>query len=508
MVSGKDDPARPEPESAAGEFGPPLTASTPPAAAPDSEFGPSLNDFGPSLNDFGPTPENGPGWSPAPPPASPDLAWRPADAGPPTGQYPVPESWTPPATGQFPVQSGPAGEPAADGAGKPSAAAPSAASASGYEPGPGVFGDADQTARTTGAADADASGYASGPGVFGDADETTRVTGAAAAGASGYAAGPGVFGGPEETTRYAPSGYAPGAGVFGDPDQTTRYTGTGSAAVPPAAPSSAATPTSARKTPADPSASQSAVNNAPSSTAAASEGARNGAPASWWRTTEAGFPPTPPPEPVTTQGESLSWADDPIAKRLAPKSAPPEREPSAKPPWGRIAIGGAAVVVVLAILGAVIVAVTRGGGDDEPAQAVATTTGKSVTTTAPTAAALSCPTKREGNLTIGNGEGSTASGADAILGFQHAFYADRNGEKARSFVAPDAANVSPAEVIQQAINDVIPVGTTYCLRIVEVAPAIYDADLTEHRPDGTTTVYRQHITTVNRDGKNLIFAID
>ncbi|WP_067544108.1 hypothetical protein [Nocardia crassostreae] len=162
----------------------------------------------------------------------------------------------------------------------------------------------------------------------------------------------------------------------------------------------------------------------------------------------------------------------------------------------------------LAILGAVIVAVTRGGGDDEQTPAVATTTGKSVTTTAPTAAALSCPTKREGNLTIGNGEGSTGSGADAILGFQHAFYADRSGEKARTFVAPDAANVSPAEVIQQAINDVIPVGTTYCLRIVEVAPAIYDADLTEHRPDCTTTVYRQHITTVNRDGKNLIFAID
>ncbi|WP_327143905.1 hypothetical protein [Nocardia sp. NBC_01327] len=211
------------------------------------------------------------------------------------------------------------------------------------------------------------------------------------------------------------------------------------------------------------------------------------------------------PKKTEPKPESLSWSDDEIAKRLAPKSAAPQDKPkiSRKP-----ILIGAGVVVVLAAVAGVVVALT-GGSDKSDSVSAASSSDGLVTTAAPTTvAALSCPSKRDGPLTIGNGAGGTETGADAILGFQHAFYADRNGVKARSFVAPDAANVSQADTIQQAINDVIPIGTSYCLRITDAGPDAYDADLTEHRPDGTTTVYRQHILTVNKDGKHLIFAID
>ncbi|MCU1642615.1 MAG: hypothetical protein JWN03_2890 [Nocardia sp.] len=247
----------------------------------------------------------------------------------------------------------------------------------------------------------------------------------------------------------------------------------------------------------------------------------------WLRSADAGMPPDAPesaapqqeslswaddpigrmlmPKKTEPKSESLSWADDPIAQRLAPKSAAPQDKPktSRKP-----ILIGAGVVVVLAAVAAVVVALT-GGGDKSDSAAASSNSDGLVTTAAPTTvAALSCPTKRDGPLTIGNGAGGTETGADAILGFQHAFYSDRNGVKARAFVAPDAANVSQADTIQQAINDVIPIGTSYCLRITDAGPDVYDADLTEHRPDGTTTVYRQHILTVNKDGKHLIFAID
>ncbi|WP_228809955.1 hypothetical protein [Nocardia otitidiscaviarum] len=230
---------------------------------------------------------------------------------------------------------------------------------------------------------------------------------------------------------------------------------------------------------------------------------------------ESGYPPPTAPEPARsstsaskstgTERESLSWADDPIGKMLAPKTAPPPPPEPESRGRGRLLLVAGAVVALIAVV-VTVALITRGGGSDDGASAdpLPVTTGAAATSSA----ALSCPARKDGKVTVGNGPGSTASGAEAILGFQHAFYAQRSGTKAREFVAPDALNISPADTIQQAIDEVIPAGTTYCLRIVEITPDIFDADLTEHRPDGTTTVYRQHITTVNRDGRHLIVAIN
>ncbi|WP_433195181.1 hypothetical protein ACQP1G_40625 [Nocardia sp. CA-107356] len=216
----------------------------------------------------------------------------------------------------------------------------------------------------------------------------------------------------------------------------------------------------------------------------------------WWNSpTEAGGVPAPPPE-----RPGLSWADDPIAKRLAPKlisdtiTATPARSGS-RGRW--IALGVLAAVVVVLALVVTFVAVSR---DDNSSP-------KAAPPPPSTSAALSCPASRDGKVTRGNGQGDTSSGAGAILGFQYEFYVGRNGERARKYVASDAENVSTAEIIQQAINEQIPVGTTHCLRIAEVATDTFEVDLTEHRPDGTTNVYRQTVTTVNRDGKTVLFAI-
>lgn len=161
---------------------------------------------------------------------------------------------------------------------------------------------------------------------------------------------------------------------------------------------------------------------------------------------------------------------------------------------GRV-LGVLAAVVVLIALTVTIIAVSRDNGDTTATPDVGGTT-----------AALSCPSSKDGKVTVGNGPGDTASGAGAILGFQNAFYVARNGERARSFVAPDA-DFSTAAVLQQAIDEHIPVGTTHCVRITESGQDTFDVDLTEHRPDGTTIVYPQRVTTVDRGGRKLVFVI-
>lgn len=450
MDSGTDESAdRPQPAPGvdAGAPNPGTTESEQASAPPESDFGPPVSEFGPSLNDFGPPISVfGSGADTFGPPSS-DFGAPLNDFGPPTGEYG-------PVTGEYPP---------ANGFSAPETAAPGWA--------PAVPASPELAWRPA------------------DAPPTTPGT--------DYLA-------PDSSTP--PGGQYPADALYGNGfdesvEETVRFN-----TEPPPAPKR-------------------------SSGWATGGGIKTdhaGRESAWLRAAESGMPPAT--EPVAPQQESLSWADDPIAKMLMPKKSEPAKEslswsddpiaqrlaPKVVAPQRKkkkskmpIAIGGGAVALIV-VAGLVVVALTRGGGGSTDAdQQAAPAVPGSITTAAPTTvAALSCPAKREGPLTIGNGPGGTDTGADAILGFQHAFYSDRNGGKARSFVAPDAANVSPAETIQQAINEVIPKGTSYCLRITETGPDAYDADLTEHRPDGTTTVYRQRIVTVNKDGKHLIFAID
>ncbi|MEU7634051.1 hypothetical protein AB0C34_29430 [Nocardia sp. NPDC049220] len=256
----------------------------------------------------------------------------------------------------------------------------------------------------------------------------------------------------------------------------------------PAPPAPAPAPAPPAPAPAPPARSDSTA------TAAVRPPTRNDEKDAWWNqpTAEGGVP-----KPPSSTDSGLSWAEDPIAMRLAlrvPSTPAPTRRTG--PSKRRIVLGALAALIVLIALTVTIVSVSENNGDE----------GASPGAGGKTTAALSCPSSKEGKVTVGNGAGDTASGPGAILGFQNAFYVARNGERARSFVAPDA-DFSTAAVIQKAIDEQIPAGATHCVRITEVGADSFDVDLTEHRPDGTTIVYRQSVTTVDRDGKKLVSII-
>ncbi|MFC9872069.1 hypothetical protein [Nocardia salmonicida] len=173
---------------------------------------------------------------------------------------------------------------------------------------------------------------------------------------------------------------------------------------------------------------------------------------------------------------------------------------------GIIVLGSLATIVVgVAALTYVVVA-GRDSGPEEAVLIAAT----SPPTTRKTAGPLPCADEQRGSLTIGRGPGDHTSGPGAILGFEYAFYSDRDGEKARSFVAPDADTVSSAPIIQRGIDEHVPRGTTYCAQINQIGPDDYELDLTERRPGGTSAedlLYTQLITTTVRDGRTMITAI-
>ncbi|GAA5067793.1 hypothetical protein [Nocardia callitridis] len=215
----------------------------------------------------------------------------------------------------------------------------------------------------------------------------------------------------------------------------------------------------------------------------------------WWNTPSSeGDVPKPPPE---TPG--MSWSDDPIARRLQPRTpAPAPKEEESGSSKRRLVIASvAAAVVLIAVIGTIFAVSGNQGGDDTAAG----NAGGSGST-------ADCPASQDGKVTTGNGSGDTDSGPGAILGFQHAFYVDRSGALARKFVADDASNIAAAATIQGGIDEQIPAGTKHCLRISEISPGTYSVELKEDRPNGEEQIYPQIITTVVRGGKHLLYSLD
>ncbi|RDI55476.1 hypothetical protein [Nocardia mexicana] len=121
--------------------------------------------------------------------------------------------------------------------------------------------------------------------------------------------------------------------------------------------------------------------------------------------------------------------------------------------------------------------------------------------------ASQCPTERDGDRVQGNGPGGTDSAAAAILAFQHAFYVERSGDRARAVVAADG-EVSPAAVLQQGI-DSIPPGATHCVTITPTAiPGENLVTVTEFRPGHAAQTYNSQLVTTRHIGdRYLITAI-
>ncbi|KAF0848461.1 hypothetical protein FNL39_102611 [Nocardia caishijiensis] len=208
----------------------------------------------------------------------------------------------------------------------------------------------------------------------------------------------------------------------------------------------------------------------------------------WWNSPDDDGGVPKPPEP------GLSWADDPIARRLAPKTpaapVPETSEPDNRMRW---IIGGVAAAVLLVVALVLTIGLVKRGGGEDPGPTAAPVTSA--------AAGTECRAAADPGVTVGNGAGDTSSGAKAILGFQYGFYVERSGARVREFVAPDAVNISPADVIQKAIDEQIPAGTKHCVKMRETTLGIYDVELREWHPDGSANVYKQEIVTTQTEGK-------
>ncbi|MGK8509106.1 hypothetical protein ACRS5S_13975 [Nocardia asiatica] len=116
-----------------------------------------------------------------------------------------------------------------------------------------------------------------------------------------------------------------------------------------------------------------------------------------------------------------------------------------------------------------------------------------------------CEPARGAQLVRGNGTGSTASGPDVILAFQHAYYVTRSGAVARALTVPEAA-VPPVAVIDAGIASV-PAGTQHCVMITPMLDGRYDVVITELRPDSANRTYRQFVTVTETGGRSSIVRI-
>lgn len=410
---------------------------TPPAAG----FGPPVGDFGPPVDDVttgfgGPLAAAPP---PAPPGGHPEMGWRPA--APPSGPAAAPGPFGAPIAGQPPVPPPPT-----------------------MPPRPPV-----QPAAPT--------------SVFGDAVATPPPVPPQA---------PSPFGAPDPRMS-APS-----------EDQTVRFTGE----LPPrdgspfgdSVPVTSGRehtevirrerPTPRAQAPLDTPAPETVRVPAPEPVRAPITEEPKADDKAWWNSPdEGGAVPKPPSEP------GLSWADDPIARRLAPKTpvTPVSEKPDIDKRRLRWIIGGAAAAVLLVVALILTIALVKRGGGSDP--------GVTAAPIPSIASPTECKAVAEQAVTVGNGPGDTSSGSKAILGFQYAFYVDRSGAKVRDYVAPDAENISTAETIQKAIDELIPTGSKHCVKMRETAVGRYDVELREWHPDGSAIVYKQEIVTTNTDGK-------
>lgn len=227
-------------------------------------------------------------------------------------------------------------------------------------------------------------------------------------------------------------------------------------------------------------------------------------------------PPTPadPADPaggVPVEQSSWShWLQSPDPDTASsPAEAGGEQPPS--PPRRRRG-------VVLCVVGGVIAAagaVAAGAGvlmsqQTTPAPDLPTPAATPPSAAAPTSDARlgggpGCKPVRTPELVRGNGPGSTGSGPDAILAFQHGYYTVRSGAVAREVVTPDAA-VSPPEVIDAGIA-ITPPGTRYCITITPLARNTYTVLIAETRPDTSRRNYQQEVTVAPVGDATLITRI-
>jgi hypothetical protein len=165
---------------------------------------------------------------------------------------------------------------------------------------------------------------------------------------------------------------------------------------------------------------------------------------------------------------------------------------------------------VAAVLVAVIVLGLSGNSSSTPTPSgdgIAIPSGAASSSAAPAAASADCPTRTQGPVSSGRDGGGTGNGVDVIKAFEHAYYVERSGAKARALVTP-SAKFSTAEQLQASIDSSIDPETLHCVSITDRGTGLYAVDLTETPPRGETPVtYHQLIQTTTDQGRTWIVSI-
>ncbi|MGW6728766.1 hypothetical protein ACWF9G_22940 [Nocardia sp. NPDC055029] len=215
----------------------------------------------------------------------------------------------------------------------------------------------------------------------------------------------------------------------------------------------------------------------------------------------------------TTEGADWSqWISEssPAQPAVATPAAAGEKT---KSKWGKGPLIGAVLgggVAAAAVAAGVVVLVSDPTAPGLPTPA-ATPSSVATATTSPVVDPVlgggpSCAATRQPNVVVGNGTGSTGSGPDAILAFQHAYYTTRSGAAARKVTTPDAS-VSAVEVVDAGIAT-IPPGTRHCITITPSGkPDQFKVVIAEVRPDLSVRSYQQLVTVAAVGADTLITEI-
>jgi len=236
------------------------------------------------------------------------------------------------------------------------------------------------------------------------------------------------------------------------------------------------------------------------------------------------------PDPAPAPDESGPDADDEdwmahLAGSDSPE--PPEREEVAAatesqgelPAWMRLgksdvrsrrrdwvipAAGLGALVVLVAGVGLLVLA-RMSGGDSEPtniasdlAEIEAESSSSASASPSTAAAAFDCreSDSDSGEKVTGSRSGDTKSVAGVIFAFEHAYYSDRDAEKALDLTSDDSPLVN-ADALQEGI-DSVPTETEHCVSITPDGSKAR-VEITEARPSQAPSTVVQEITT-SRDG--------
>ncbi|MFE2955627.1 serine/threonine-protein kinase [Nocardia tengchongensis] len=198
-------------------------------------------------------------------------------------------------------------------------------------------------------------------------------------------------------------------------------------------------------------------------------------------------------------------------------------------PWTRsrtllvvlaVAVAAGAAAAAVGLLSTLLEPSSRGSAAATTSRPAATSSRTSAVTPANPAATTSinasvaaaadgCQTRRTPDGVTGTDPGGIATGPDAILAFQYAYYVLRSGSVASQFVAGDASNVANPATIQSGI-DSLPVDTRYCVQIGRITPGDdehWAVKVIQQRPGELQDAFTQTVTTRTVGGRTLITSI-